>query len=234
VQGGGREYVKKLVARIDDMRLNTPVTGVRRVENGVLVTTPHAVEAFDQVVFACHSDQTLALLGDSASPQERRLLGAIRYAPNRAVLHTDRALLPRDPALWSAWNYMSSRGELDQRPVSVSYLINQLQPLPFSTPVIVSLNPQRAPAPDTVIAEFDYAHPVFDAAAIAAQRRLGMINGRRGVWFCGAWNGYGFHEDGLKSALRVANAMGCHAPWQDAAASHSGRPAQPAHREYAA
>jgi predicted NAD/FAD-binding protein len=234
VQGGGREYVKKLVARIDDMRLNTPVTGVRRVENGVLVTTPHAVEAFDQVVFACHSDQTLALLGDSASPQERRLLGAIRYAPNRAVLHTDRALLPRDPALWSAWNYMSSRGELDQRPVSVSYLINQLQPLPFSTPVIVSLNPQRAPAPDKVIAEFDYAHPVFDAAAIAAQHRLGMINGRRGVWFCGAWNGYGFHEDGLKSALRVANAMDCHAPWQDAAASHSGRPAQPAHREYAA
>ena len=234
VQGGGREYVKKLIARIDDVRLNTPVTDVRRVENGVLVTTPHAVEAFDQVVFACHSDQTLALLGDSASTQERRLLGAIRYAPNRAVLHTDRALLPRDPALWSAWNYMSSRGELDQRPVSVSYLINQLQPLPFSTPVIVSLNPQREPARDKVIAEFDYAHPVFDASAIAAQRRLGMINGRHGVWFCGAWNGYGFHEDGLKSALRVANAMDCHAPWQDAAAASSERPARPALSEYAA
>lgn len=234
VQGGGREYVKKLIARIDDVRLNTPVTDVRRVENGVLVTTPHAVEAFDQVVFACHSDQTLALLGDSASPQERHLLGAIRYAPNRAVLHTDRALLPRDPALWSAWNYMSSQGELDQRPVSVSYLINQLQPLPFSTPVIVSLNLQREPARDKVIAEFDYAHPVFDAAAIAAQRRLGMINGRHGVWFCGAWNGYGFHEDGLKSALRVANAMDCHAPWQDVAVSTSGGLAQRLPSEYAA
>lgn len=231
VQGGGREYVKKLLARIDDVRLNTPVSALRRVANGVLVTTRHAVECFDQVVLACHSDQAMALLGESASPQERRLLGAIRYAPNRAVLHTDRALLPRDPALWSAWNYMSSRGELDQRPVSVSYLINQLQPLPFSTPVIVSLNPQRAPASDKVIAEFDYAHPVFDAAAIAAQRRLGIINGRRGVWFCGAWNGYGFHEDGLKSALRVANAMSCHAPWQNAAASS---PAQRLPSEYTA
>jgi predicted NAD/FAD-binding protein len=234
VQGGGREYVKKLVARIDDVRLNSPVTGVRFLANSILVTTAHATERFDQVVFACHSDQALALLGDSASSQERRLLGAIRYAPNRAVLHTDRALLPRDPALWSAWNYMSSRGELDQRPVSVSYLINQLQPLPFSTPVIVSLNPQRTPSPDKVIAEFDYAHPVFDAAAIAAQQRLGIINGQRGVWFCGAWNGYGFHEDGLKSALCVANAMNCHAPWQDAAAAGSERPVRPALREYAA
>jgi len=214
VQGGGREYVRKLMARIDDVRLNTPVVSLRRVANGVVVTTAHARERFDQVVLACHSDQAMAILGDSATPQERRLLGAIRYAPNRAVLHTDRALLPRDPALWSAWNYMSSRGELDQRPVSVSYLINQLQPLPFSTPVIVSLNPQCEPAPDKVIAGFDYAHPVFDAAAIAAQRRLAMINGRSGVWFCGAWNGYGFHEDGLKSALHVADAMDCHAPWQ--------------------
>ena len=234
VQGGGREYVKKLIARIDDVRLNTPVTALRRMANGVLVTTAHATERFDQVVLACHSDQAMAILGNSATPQERRLLAAIRYAPNRAVLHTDRALLPRNPALWSAWNYMSSRGVLDQRPVSVSYLINRLQPLPFSTPVIVSLNPQCAPAPDRVIAEFDYAHPVFDAAAIAAQRRLAMINGRRGVWFCGAWNGYGFHEDGLKSALRVVNAMGCHAPWQGVAEAGSGSPARPALEEYAA
>lgn len=214
VQGGGREYVKKLIARIDDVRLNSPVLGLQRSDRGVLVTTENGVESFDQVVLACHSDQALAILSDSATEEERSLLGAIRYAPNRAVLHTDRALLPRDPALWSAWNYMSSRGALDQRPVSVSYLINQLQPLPFSTPVVVSLNPQREPAADQVIAEFDYAHPVFDAAAIEAQRKLTLINRQRRVWFCGAWTGFGFHEDGLKSALTVANAMGCRAPWQ--------------------
>jgi predicted NAD/FAD-binding protein len=234
VQGGGRAYVKKLTACIDDLRLNTPVTGLRRLPGSVLVTTPQAAESFDQVVLACHSDQALALLGDSASPEEQRLLGAIRYAPNRAVLHTDRALLPRDPALWSAWNYLSSQGVLDQRPVSVSYLINQLQPLPFSTPVIVSLNPQREPAPDRVIAEFDYAHPVFDAAAIAAQRQLGRINGQCGVWYCGAWNGYGFHEDGLTSALHVANALDCHAPWQGLAAADAGQRAPQALGAYAA
>jgi predicted NAD/FAD-binding protein len=216
VKGGGREYVKKLLERIDDVRLNTPVLAVQRGEDGVLLTTANGSETYDQVVFACHSDQALAILSDSATRQERQLLGAIRYAPNRAVLHTDPALLPRNKALWSARNYLSSQGELDQRPDSVSYLINQLQPLPFSTPVVVSLNPQREPAADKVIAEFDYAHPVFDAAAIDAQRKLTLINGQRGVWFCGAWNGYGFHEDGLKSALRVANAMGCHAPWQSA------------------
>jgi len=166
------------------------------------------------VVLACHSDQAKAILGESATPEEQQLLAAIRYEPNRAVLHSDATLLPRDPALWSAWNYSSAKAELDRQPVSVSYLINRLQPLPFKTPVMVSLNPQREPAAEKVIAEFDYAHPVFDGPAIAAQGRLAEISGQRGVWFCGAWNGYGFHEDGLKSGLRVANALGCKAPWQ--------------------
>jgi len=147
------------------------------------------------------------------------------------VLHTDAALLPRDPALWSAWNYLSSKDELNQRPVNVSYLINRLQPLPFKTPVMVSLNPQRAPAAGKVIAEFDYAHPLFDGPAIAAQRQLSSISGQHGVWYCGAWTGYGFHEDGLKSGLKVANALGCKAPWQGAEVVEpvSGRPltAQP-------
>ncbi|WP_295488602.1 FAD-dependent oxidoreductase [Accumulibacter sp.] len=214
VRGGGREYVRKLAAGLDDVRLATPVRGIRRAASGLLVRTDEAVERHDQVVLACHSDQALSLLGGGATIDERCLLGAIRYAPNRAVLHTDAALLPRSPALWSAWNYLSSGGPLDQRPVSVSYLINRLQPLPFKTPLMVSLNPRRAPAGERVIAEFDYQHPIFDAAAIAAQRRLSAISGAFGVWFCGAWNGYGFHEDGLKSALRVANALACHAPWQ--------------------
>ena len=218
VQGGGRRYVEKLAAAIPDIRLNTPVLGVQRQNNGVRLQTPAGIECFDQVVLACHSDQALAILGTSATEEERRLLGAIRYEPNRAVLHTDVELLPRNPALWSAWNYLSGNDELNQHPVSVSYLLNRLQPLPFKIPLMVSLNPQREPVAEKVIAEFDYAHPLFDSAAIAAQARLAELSGQRNVWFCGAWNGYGFHEDGLKSGLKVANSLGCKAPWQSGGA----------------
>ena len=234
VSGGGREYVRKLAAGLDDIRLAMPVRRLERRESGIQLHTDGAVEQYDQVVLACHSDQALAILGESATDAERRLLGAIRYAPNRAVLHTDAALLPRSPALWSAWNYLSSAPELDRRPVSVSYLINRLQPLPFKTPVMVSLNPQREPQPAQVIAEFDYAHPIFDGPAIAAQRELPTVSGDNGVWFCGAWNGYGFHEDGLKSALRVANALACRAPWQGLAAASPAKPAVRPLKELAA
>jgi predicted NAD/FAD-binding protein len=142
------------------------------------------------------------------------VLGRVRYQPNRAVLHTDARLLPRRTALWSAWNYLSAADGREDRPVGVSYLINKLQPLPFATPVVVTLNPPVEPAPDEVIAEFDYDHPVFDLGAIEAQRSLASIQGRRGLWFCGAWTGYGFHEDGLKAGLAVANGLGEFAPWQ--------------------
>ena len=212
--GGGREYVQKLAAGIDRIRLATPVRNVHRADFGVLVGTDDDCRLYDDVVLACHSDQALAILGSDASADERRLLGAIRYEPNRAVLHTDATLLPRNPALWSAWNYQSASDVAGSAPVGVSYLINQLQPLPFATPVIVTLNPMREPSPAKVIAAFDYAHPLFDGAAVAAQAELAARLGQGGVWLCGAWNGYGFHEDGLKSALRVANAMNCYAPWQ--------------------
>ncbi|MQY52727.1 FAD-dependent oxidoreductase [Rhodocyclus tenuis] len=216
VRGGAREYVNRLAGLIDEVRLNAPVSALRRVPGGVEVVSPRGTERFDEVVLACHSDQALAILGEEATDDERSVLGAIRYQPNRAVLHSDPALLPRDRSLWAAWNYSSAKGDLDHRPVSVSYLINRLQPLPFKQPVSVTLNPQREPAADKVIAEFNYAHPIFDAPAVAAQRRLATVSGRQRVWFCGAWAGYGFHEDGLKSGLAVANALGCHAPWQGA------------------
>jgi predicted NAD/FAD-binding protein len=217
--GGGREYVQKLAAGVDHIRLSCPVRSVHRADFGLLVETEEDCRRYDDVVLACHSDQALALLGRDASDDERRLLQAIRYEPNRAVLHTDASLLPRNPALWSAWNYQAASDRPGHEPVGVSYLINQLQPLPFETPVIVTLNPAREPAPQSVIAEFDYAHPLFDGPAVAAQRELAARLGQGGVWLCGAWNGYGFHEDGLKSGLRVANAMGCHAPWQPVGAA---------------
>jgi uncharacterized protein len=214
VKGGGREYVKKIAAQLDDIRLACPVSAVTRAADGLTVAHAGGCERFDQVVMACHSDQALSILGFTASDGQREVLSAIRYQPNRAVLHTDPALLPRDSKLWSAWNYFAGEGEPGDQPVGVSYLINKLQPLPFASPVVVTLNPAREPDPAKVIAEFDYAHPIFDSAAIAAQQRLADVQGDNGIWLAGAWGSYGFHEDGLKSALRVVNGLGVRAPWQ--------------------
>jgi predicted NAD/FAD-binding protein len=205
VRGGARGYVERLLRHIPDARLNTPVRGVRRLRDSgqVLIATDDASHVFDDVVLACHSDQSLALL-DDASSAEREVLGAIGYHRNRAVLHTDTALLPRRTATWAAWNYeRASTASGEKAAVCLHYLINKLQPLPFNTPVVVSLNPTTEPRADTVHGEFDYAHPVFDAAAIAAQSRVPMLQGCANTWFCGAWTRYGFHEDGLASGLDV-------------------------------
>lgn len=216
VRGGARQYVRKMLERIGDARLNTPVRSVRRIppgsgEYGVIVATDHGSERFDDVVLASHTDQSLALLAD-ATDAERGVLGAIRYQPNRAVLHTDTALLPRRRLAWAAWNYERAASDDRERArVCLHYLLNKLQLLPWTTPVVVSLNPVREPKAGSVIAEFDYAHPVFDQAAIEAQRRVGEIQGRAHTWFCGAWTRYGFHEDGLTSGLAVVD--GLRAAW---------------------
>jgi predicted NAD/FAD-binding protein len=214
VRGGSRAYVAKIAAQIPDVQRGAAVTRVRRAAEGVWVEAHGAQTRFDQVVMASHSDQTLALLGQGATAAERRVLGAIRYQPNRAVLHTDVRLLPRNRRVWSAWNYMAGEGEPDQRAVSVSYLMNRLQPLPFRQPVIVSLNPFVEPDPKTVIRQVEYAHPLFDGPAIDAQLHLSDLQGRDRIWFCGAWAGYGFHEDGLSSAIDVVRRMGSDVPWQ--------------------
>jgi predicted NAD/FAD-binding protein len=207
VRGGSRKYVDKMLAAIPSCRLNSPVRSVLRGSGGaraVRIETDAGVEHFDQVVVACHSDQALALLGD-ARADERDLLSAIRYQQNRAVLHTDASCLPARRKAWSAWNYQSSAAATPD--VCVHYLLNMLQPLPCTTPVIVSLNPIDAPDPARVLASFDYAHPVFDQAAVAAQGALAQIQGAQNTWFAGAWTGYGFHEDGLKSGLAVAASL---------------------------
>jgi uncharacterized protein len=213
VRGGSREYVQRMARDLRDVRMEA-VASVRRMpptdqeRSQVEVTTSAGKTYFDQVVLACHSDQALALL-DDASSQERALLGAIRYQPNRAVLHTDSSLLPKRPVTWSAWNY-TALPDGDHTRVCVHYFINKLQPLPSvwkSQPVIVSLNPVVEPARDRILREFEYAHPVFDSAAIDAQSRLPDIQGRRQTWFCGAWTGYGFHEDGFASGIAVAERL---------------------------
>jgi predicted NAD/FAD-binding protein len=205
VRGGARRYVMRMLESIPDARLRAPVRQVRRLAGGgAEVATDAGSERFDAVVLACHSDQSLALLGD-ASPGEREVLGAIRYHANRAVLHTDTGLLPRRRRAWAAWNYERGAGAAQEgASVCLHYLLNRLQPLPFTVPVIVSLNPLAEPAAGTVHGEFAYSHPVFDRAAVAAQERLHALQGQRDTWFCGAWTRYGFHEDGLASGLAAA------------------------------
>ncbi|MBW8828306.1 MAG: NAD(P)-binding protein [Burkholderiales bacterium] len=212
VTGGAKHYVAKMLTKIPDARLKTPVRHVHRhvrsqCRSEVLVTTDVGSERFDHVVFACHSDQSLALLANPSSA-EREILGSITYQPNRAVLHTDTSVLPRRRQAWAAWNYERAiKGAREQTSVCLHYLINRLQPLPFETSVVVSLNPVRDPRPGAVHGEFEYSHPVFDQAAIAAQRRVPSLQGVGNTWYCGAWTRYGFHEDGLTSGLAVVEAL---------------------------
>lgn len=208
VTGGARHYVEKIVARIPDARLNRPVQQVLRDDSGVRIVSQGAVERFDAVVMACHSDQALALLGAGARDDERAVLGAIRYQPNRAVLHTDVTLMPQNRRAWAAWNYERAPQQAQETAqVCLHYWLNRLQPLPTPVPVIVSLNPGRPIAPQTVIGEYEYAHPVFDLAAIRAQGQVPALQGRQNTFFAGAWMGYGFHEDGLKAGLQAARAL---------------------------
>jgi len=185
---------------------------VRRLPRGgvEVVSAEGAAETFDQVILACHSDQALHLLAD-ADGEERAFLGAIRYAPNRAYLHRDTRLMPRRRNAWGSWNYL-----LDAKtgqPGGVTYWINSLQAIDPAGPLFVSLSPAREPDPALTFRVFDYEHPQFDTASLAAQRRFGRIQGRGGVWYAGAWLGHGFHEDGLTAGLRVALALGGSTPW---------------------
>ena len=212
VAGGARQYVDKIAATLPDCRLRSAVRSVRREGGAVLVTSAAGTERFDAAVLATHAPTTLAMLAD-ASENERAILGGVRYQPNAAWLHTDTRLMPRRRKVWSAWNYLAGAAAAGQRPVCVSYWLNQLQALPFDTPVMVTLNPHVLPAAGTVLDKFDYAHPIMDHSTIRSQQQLAHIQGSGGVWYAGAWTGYGFHEDGLKSALRVATAFDVAPAW---------------------
>lgn len=208
VRGGSREYVRRMVARIADARLRTPVLGLHRTEHGIRLLTPQGSESFDALILACHSDQALTLLGHGASSDERTVLGAIRYQPNTAVLHGDESMLPQRRRAWASWNYeRAAETTTEQSQVCLHYLINRLQPLPWQQPVVVSLNPARPIAETLVYQRIDYSHPVFDLGALQAQHRLNELQGQQRTWFCGAWSGYGFHEDGLRSGLQAAEGV---------------------------
>jgi predicted NAD/FAD-binding protein len=208
VRGGSHQYVRRIIDRLPDARLHTRVLGVQRSEHMARLVTDRGSEPFDAVVLACHSDQALHLLGNGASVDERAVLGTIRYQPNMAVLHSDVSVLPQRRMAWAAWNYeRAADAAQEQTHVCLHYLLNRLQPLPWRQPVIVSLNPARAIDDRLVHRRISYSHPVFDQAALRAQRRLGELQGRQQTWFCGAWCGYGFHEDGLRAGLQAADGV---------------------------
>ncbi len=213
VSGGSKEYVKRICEKIKFAGGNfkrLKVKSIKRLNNQVQVFTDQSSETYDQVVMATHSDETLQLLADPSS-DERSILSSINYQQNRAVLHTDASVLPQEKRCWAAWNYTTNSSiEAENKRVCVNYLINKLQPLPESwnnQPIIVSLNPVIEPASETIRADIEYAHPIFDEAAINAQSNLPLIQGSQNTWFCGAWTGYGFHEDGLRSGELVAEAI---------------------------
>ncbi|MBL6431939.1 MAG: NAD/FAD-binding protein [Alphaproteobacteria bacterium] len=199
VSGGGLATWSGWSRRFATGSGSQPGRRVTRRAGKVHVRDVHGHEdVFDRVVMAAHTDQTLAMLGD-ATPEERNILGAIRYRPNAVYLHRDRALMPRRRRVWASWNYLaSSDSDAPFRDASVTYWMNRLQNLPEDKPVFVSLNPVEPPHPDLTFATFEYDHPQFDGAAISAQNALGQIQGSGNTWYCGAWCGYRFHEDGLK------------------------------------
>jgi len=222
VNGGSREYVTRLMADFKgETRTGVPVAAIVRSPGGVSVRTAGGETAeFDEVVLATHADQALAMLRD-ADPLEKRLLGAFGYSQNRALLHTDPALMPRRRGAWASWNYLSETGPSEtgnpeqEARLSVTYWMNSLQPLDIQTDLFVTLNPLREPAAGTILHEEAYEHPAFDGDALLAQRELWALQGRRRTWFCGAYFGAGFHEDGLQSGLAVAEQLGgCRRPWQ--------------------
>jgi len=205
VDGGSRRYVEAILAPLGDaVRLSSPVAKVTRRDDGVEIHTDMGPERFDHVVLATHSDQALRLLSDPSVP-EREVLGAIRYQPNRATLHTDERLLPRSRRAWASWNYHRLADQ--PRLATLTYRMASLQGIDSAHEILVTLNRDDAIRDDRVLARFDYAHPVFDVAAIAAQRRHEELNGARRTWFCGAYWGYGFHEDGVQSARAVCRRL---------------------------
>jgi predicted NAD/FAD-binding protein len=217
VTGGSREYVRRIVrAMRADGRFEAltdhPVTRIERDAEGV--NLPEYGRRFDAVVMAGHADRTLAAL-DRPDERERALLGAFRFQPNRAWLHRDTDLMPRRRKVWSSWNYLGRREADGERAVAVTYWMNHLQRLDCAHDWLVTLNPFEPPRPSLVAREIVYHHPVFDTDAIAAQRELPALQGHRRTFYAGAWTGYGFHEDGLASAVAVARRFGIAPPWDD-------------------
>lgn len=215
VKGGSRSYVEKLThAMKDKVAYEGGVQSVARSDGRVVVTDVNGVaKTYDDVVFASHADEALRMI-ENPNAQQKDVLGAFGYQDNNIIVHTDRSFMPQNEKAWASWVYLSE-DKYDEKPVlSLSYWMNNLQNFETPDPVIVTLNPGRRPKEDTIMDEHVFAHPIFDVPAIKAQGKIDDIQGKGNMWFCGAYQRYGFHEDGLWSAVNVAKAIGVDIPWE--------------------
>jgi predicted NAD/FAD-binding protein len=217
VRGGARTYLDKASRTLSgEVFSGERVERVERTATGVRVTTLRRARDYDAVVMATHPPQTLALLGEGATPAERAVLSAFHYRPNEVVIHTDETFLPAARRAWASWNWFAETGDAAKATLVLTYLINTLQELPAGVPTVMeTLNRDRQPAEGTVLAELSFDHPMYDMKAIAGQAALPSIQGADRFWFTGAWTRYGFHEDGMLSGVRVAEALGATLPWGD-------------------
>ena len=213
VTGGAREYVRIITANFTNkIKLNCPVLSITRHGTTSTLTTPHGTDTFDHVIFACHTDTALKILGDSATADEKNILNSIPYTENTAYLHNDPTLMPTNKKIWSSWNYFA---DTKDGKVFVTYWMNRLQTfLPNEQNLFVTLNPITPPAPNTVIKKIIYHHPHYSQAARTAWQNIYKIQGKQNTWFGGAWCGYGFHEDGITAGLAIAELIsGKKRPW---------------------
>ena len=215
VKGGSKEYVTRLTRNIKkNIQTNLAVSSVTRDKNSATITDSNGDKhQFDAVIFACHSDQALALIA-KPSKEEKSVLGRIQYKPNSVILHQDSSFMPKRKSAWSSWVYLSNSYKDKTNKMSLTYWMNSLQSIESTKPILVTLNPSVKPKEELIINEHIFDHPQFNQDAIAAQKDIPLIQGVDKFWFCGAWQKYGFHEDGLSSAINVVKDFGVKLPWE--------------------
>ncbi len=215
VSDGSQQYVNKVAQHFEDaIKLNSPVASVERFDDGVFVTTEAGeTERYDDVIIASHSNQALSMLVNP-SEDESEILGKMQYQPNIAYLHKDPSFMPKRKAVWSSWNYVCDDAT-DERPhITVTYWMNLLQNISDDTPLFVTLNPPAPPREDTIFNKHVFEHPVYNMEMLDAQERFNTIQGKDRIWYAGAYQRYGFHEDGILSAVNIVKQMGCSIPWE--------------------
>lgn len=213
VTGGSKQYVNKILKEIEgNVEFYQAANSVTRDAKQVVIESAEKQASYDAVVFACHADEALSLL-EQPSQNEQEILGCFKYEENETWLHTDERLMPESKRVWSCWNYLANWSEQNTPVMSATYWANRLHRLQCDTNFFISLNPPVAPEADKVIARFNYSHPIFDQQAVAAQQQLNQVQGENMAWFCGSYAGYGFHEDGLTSAINTCGLLDVRPPW---------------------
>ena len=211
VNKGSREYVKKIQSLLKGkIYTNAKVNKISKSKEGIRVHYQDGIKTFDKVILACHADQSSEILIENFS-EEANLLKDFKYQKNTSILHSDINFMPKRKSVWSSWNYITETGNSGN--LSITYWMNELQGINSPKPILLSLNPKILPNPDLIYGQYSYSHPILDNNAINIQKKLSSIQGKNNLWFCGAWTGFGFHEDGVKSAVEIANSHDIDLPW---------------------